>query len=344
MLKLDNQGITVDPPSAGFSEGKLIDNPGNDNGSGAVVATVNDLFYAHEAPIKKYLGGVSDTVESETDSDAIGAIETAAGLKNSLVSEYDTGVTYNEDDKIFYLGVQFVAMQDGILNQDPFTYPRKWRPADDRNFLLARFADGMAVDSGFSDVHNYRHANYRQFFSMGIHNFGGDAGEDKEFTGVHYDGTVITGDATLVALFDVGGANEYPYLDIIAPDVAGTRTLRDYRGVVRSYIDAVAGLRGDIGERQEDAFQGFDRYIFKTGDGGDNFLDTNQNNTPVYSNQNATNNAYIMTGDNQLEASLGKTNGGITTLGSYGTPRIAEESRMKNFSDGIPFCVVMQDA
>ena len=49
---------------------------------------------------------------------------------------------------------------------------------------------------------------------------------------VKLDGTVVTGNTTLEDIFDIGGANEYPYIDIYAPEELGTRTLIDMGGRV----------------------------------------------------------------------------------------------------------------
>ena len=79
MRKISSLVTNKDAPSGGFSEGKFINNPGNDTGSEAVAEIVNDLYYGQEAIVKKYSGAVSDTEESESNSDVLDAHELMAG-------------------------------------------------------------------------------------------------------------------------------------------------------------------------------------------------------------------------------------------------------------------------
>jgi len=80
MKKISTSVVNYDPPSAGFSEGKFRDNPGDDTGSKATVKIVNDLYYGFTALIKKYLGSLSDIDESESNSDVIDSVEEMASI------------------------------------------------------------------------------------------------------------------------------------------------------------------------------------------------------------------------------------------------------------------------
>ena len=91
-------------PSAGFSLGRLKDDPGDGSGSGVIVATHNDFLYALYAPILKYLGAVSDTDESESASDFTDALERIAQTLGASVhiASYD------------YLDKSYI-LRDGII-------------------------------------------------------------------------------------------------------------------------------------------------------------------------------------------------------------------------------------
>lgn len=90
--------------SAGFSLGRLKDDPGDGSGSGVVVATHNDFLYAFYAPIIKYLGAVSDTDESESASDFTNALERIAQTvgASAHIASYD------------YLDKSYI-LRDGII-------------------------------------------------------------------------------------------------------------------------------------------------------------------------------------------------------------------------------------
>lgn len=257
MKKISSYLANFTGPSAGFSEGQLKDDPGGSLGSGLTEQTGNDWLYSIYALAKKYLSGgtVSDTDESETDSDNMDAIEILAGVQNPNVLEWLVGTTYAQDDHVMYFGAQFVSMIAGNIGNDPYTNLDKWLPCFERNDALIKWQKGDDIQGGFDILHDFRDVGYRQNYPWGKYNYGGDAGKNYEGFGVHLDGTQITGDATLVAIFDVGGGGEYHLLDIIAPDVVGVRTLLDARGRVGANVDAGGGDRVAVGSVQEDALQ-----------------------------------------------------------------------------------------
>ena len=338
----DLQGYIVlkDLPSADFGNGKLLDEsaPAAADGSAVTVQTHNDYYYAHHAPIKKYLpsGDVSDTDESDTDSDARDAAEYMAGIKVDTVDEWDILVGYSLDESVIYRGIQFVSMTAGNLGNDPFTNPDKWLPCHEKNDAFMKWQRGEDIRGGFDILHNYRDAGYRQLFSWGKYNTGGatlagggGSGINYEAFGVHLDGTVITGDATLEAIFDVGGAGEYHLLDVIAPDVVGTRTLLNARGRVGMVVDSIAGKREDVGVVQADQLQGFE-------------ISGGVTAVVVQSGSGTSATALTFSGTSQsFDNHVG--NQGLANDGVNGAPRIGDETRPQNYSVGVPSILVINE-
>lgn len=105
---------------------------------------------------------------------------------------------------------------------------------------------------------------YQQYLKIAKYEIGGT---QYEFYMVHRDGTQITGNTFLENLFDVGGANQYPYLDLIAPDVLGTRTILDVGGHVEEFQTDGGGAVPALGEVHDDYMQRITGQI-ETRDGG----------------------------------------------------------------------------
>jgi hypothetical protein len=232
-----------------------------------------------------------------------------------------------------YLGMMFVAMV-GSTGSNPIDTVGTWLPCFNRDEAMHRYRNCDAIPGGMEALHNHRDAAYRQYFSWGKYNFGGNAGRNFQAYGVHLDGTQVTGDANLVAIFDVGGGDEYPHLDIIAPDVAGTRTLLDTRGAVAASVDASGtAARAAVGSRQEDQFQG---HIHIEGFGS---APASTNRYGVVTGL-AAGRDTAPTGSTYTDGA--KTSNPIDD-GSNGTPRTGDETRMKNYSVGVASVLVLQE-
>lgn len=103
MKKISSYLINLIAPSAGFSEGRIKDDPGDGSGSGATVQTGNDWLYAIYAPILKYMGALSDADESESASDMLNALERIA--EHLGASEHIPSYDYFVDNYILRDGV-----------------------------------------------------------------------------------------------------------------------------------------------------------------------------------------------------------------------------------------------
>lgn len=316
-------------PSGGFSQGKLLDDPGGGTGSGITVQTHNDFLYALLAPVIKYLGDTSDTDESETSADIMNAYETMAAVINPNVAEYDNGTAYVADDHVMSLGIQFVCMV-ATTGNEPFVNPDKWLPCFARDDAFIKWQKGDNITGGFDPLHDHRDALYRQVYDWGKYNVGGDptgVGRNFEAFGIHLDGTQVTGNGTLEAILDVGGGGEYHLLDIIAPDVVGTRTLLDTRGAVAACIDAGGGNRVIVGAAQADQFQGHRMGVKPP----------------------ATSFVGSFSSGGTFSLPAGAVVGQIGTTGDpetdtvNGTPRTGLETQMKNFSVGVTSIMVINE-
>jgi len=325
---------------AGFGNGKLLDESG--------VATHNDFYYAHHAPVQKYLPSQDFTGadESDDDSDVRDAYEHMVGIQSESVSEWDVATPYVQDDHVIYRGIQFVLMIANNTGSDPFANPDKWLPCFAREDAFVKWHKGDNITGGFDILHNFRDAGYRQYFGWGKYNTGGasaGSGVNYEGFGVHLDGTVITGDATLEAIFDVGGANEYHLLDVIAPDVVGTRTLLDARGAAAAVVDAGGGDREDVGSYQDDAAQRVTGQ-FQTRMHAGISAPLLSNNIGAFSDGGDVNKAY------PTSVSAGVTLSGIIDFDNDDStsPNASKtddaETRMKNYSVGVPSVLVINPA
>lgn len=328
-------------PSAGYSVGKLLDEsaPEEDDGSEATVVTHNDYMYAAIAPITKYKGTVSDTPESDTASDVRDAHEIMAGVKNPEFAEWLVGTAYGLDEHVTRLGIQYVSMAPANLGNDPFTSLTSWLPCFARDDAFVKWQKGDDIPGGFDIIHNYRDAGYRQTFAWGKYNVGGftgvgGGGKTFNASGVHLDGTIITGNATLEAIFKVGLSGEYHLLDVIAPEVVGVRTLLDARGAAAAVVDAIAGDRADVGVYQDDAAQrvtgsvGSTEVLFSVFSGvlssGDAL--TSQRGLNSTGSSRATN----FDNADSTSPAASKTD--------------SAETRMKNYSVGVPSVLVLNEA
>ena len=313
-------------PSAGFSLGRLKDDPGDGTGSGLTVEYGNDWLYGFYAPILKYKGAVSGSDESETASDMLDALELAVGIQNENTTDiWDNSTSYAQDDHVMYNGIQFVSMVAANLGNNPFTNPVEWLPCLDRDKALHAFHKGEAINGGFLPLHDKRNATYyREWFEWGLFNYGGNAGNNFKCYGVHLDGQTLTGDPDYVAIFNIGESDEYHLLDTLAPDVMGTRTLLDTKGRVARVVDDSVDTE-DLGVTQEDKFQG---HNFQLGYNSGSSYQAGATNYVL--NPAVAPNVYV---PNFIK--------NIITDGVNGAPRVGSETVMKNYTEGIPILLVM---
>jgi len=325
MKKISSIVTNYDSAVTGFSEGKLRDNPGDDTGSSIVAAWGNDLYYAIEAVIKAQntLGAVSDTVESESNSDFLNALLELADKKVNGVSDWSSATTYSTaNTHVMRAGMQFTNIKaSGNVNQDPLTTVGYWMPCPDARSLFQMWKEGRIITGGSSAIHNHTNADYRQYFSLGKHRIGGYGGSFFEAYGVHLDGSGV-GSSDLSDIIEA-----WHLKDTWAPGSTGSRTLVDVKGRVARVIDATGGRADVMGELLADQMQGHWHALYDT--------DSNSGSLWGVSSslgfQNTTSARY--SGANRVQNPV--------TDGTNGTPRTGNVTADKSFTVGVPYAVIM---
>ena len=151
-------------------------------------------------------------------------------------------------------GFQYAAFRDaGNTGQDPLLEAGKdfWFKPKSLEVLLELATNGDIVSGGMTGMLDRAGTYYRQ--NMKIAEYVVD-GTVKEFHEIALDGTVLTGNGTLETLTDDGGANEWAYIDLYAPDNLGTRTFIDMGGRVTE-DQTSGGVVDTMGEVHDDVMQ-----------------------------------------------------------------------------------------
>jgi hypothetical protein len=315
MYKISDVQSNYDSATAGFSEGKMRDNPGDDTGSGVLAALENDTYYALVSAIKKWknTGVLSSAPESENASDFLQALEELTGNYIDGVSGWSAATTYTViGAPVMRFGMQFVNISASNLNHDPITSPTYWMAVPDKREILAASQGGRIYWGDSSAQHDYSNAAYAQYFSMGRHRFGGSAGAVYQAYMVHLDGSSVGGGG----LSDIIEA--WHLKDAFAPGSLGARTLVDGRSCVPRAVSASGGLNPTIGARLEDAFQG------------------HRHNIPSLTSEGTS--TGIDRGD---PAPVSYETSDPVTDGTNGTPRTAAETRVKSIAVGVPYFYVL---
>lgn len=128
-----------------------------------------------------------------------------------------------------------------------------WIPSEGWDNYKKFASKGESIPGGMHPWTDFSSGNYQQNIKLDEIIRGGVT---YDVHGVILDGTQVTLDATLEAIFDPGGAKEYPWIDEFAPDNLGTRTLIDMRGRSTRAMTAGGGVAATLAEVQEDEFQG----------------------------------------------------------------------------------------
>ncbi len=264
-MKSPSSFLTNTTTPAGRAQGQANNDPGGGTGTGVDEETYNDPAYALISPIEDWKdGGISDSDETTLASDMRDALEemTEKRVTDSIgggsVSEWDSGTTYSTlEVMVTWKGFQFVTFNNtGNINKDPLLNPDFWYPIPKPDELLMLFAGGHVIPGGMSDMVDRAGGNFRQNIAFGRYRLGGNGDDFYNFFRVTLDGTVVTGNAHLNDdIFKVGTGTEYPFVDIFAEDVVGTRTLLDM-GEYVSAAQSDSGENDTLGEIQDDRFQG----------------------------------------------------------------------------------------
>ena len=315
---------------AGRANGQAINDPGGDTGTGVDEEIYNDPAYAVIAPIESYKdGGISDADETTLASDMRDALEemTERRITDSVgsasVAEWVVGTAYAADglELVTRKGYQFVNFSNAAnTGNDPLTSPTLWFKIPKSDILMDQFYSGEPISGGLSVIADRAHAKYRQYCDFGRYRLGGNGDDFALFSRVALDGTVVTGTAALEDdIFHEGDADEYWNLDLIAPDVLGTRTLLD----LGEYIETPQSSGGNndtMAEVQEDQFQGHWHTLSRT-------ISTAESGSGLTTYASSANS------NNQVLDSVSD--------GTNGTPRTGLTTRPKELTVGISYIIVM---
>lgn len=331
-MKYPSDFLTNTTTPAGRAGGQAINDPGGDTGTGVDQEIYNDPAYAIIATVDSWKeGGISSSHETTINSDMRDAIEEMGSIKVSGISDYAPTTSYINPgtltDLVMWKGFQFINISAvANLGNDPLANPTLWFKIPKVDKLMDDSYSGDPINGGMSPMSNRAGSQYLQNMLFGKYRLGGNGDDFYNFYRVALDGTVITGDATLEAIFDVGGLNQYPYLDLYAPDVVGTRTLLDMGEYITTPM-SVGGENDILAQLQDDRGQGHwheGRRSTSNGQGGIN---------ETYSGSGA---------DNQTPSSATITAAITDTVN--GTPRTGLTTRPKEFTVGASYIIVMQQA
>ena len=333
-MKKPSSFLTNTTTPAGRANGQAINDPGGDTGSGMDQEIYNDPAYALIAPIESYKdGGISDTDETTLASDMRDTLEemTEKRITDSVtpansVDEWLIGTAYAADglELVTWKGYQFLNYSDAVnTGNDPLLNPDLWMKIPKSDTLLDYHFSGESITGGLSTIADRANAKFRQHTDYGRYRLGGNGDDFGLFSRVSLDGSVVTGVPALNDdIFKEGTADEYWNLDLIAPDVLGTRTLLD----LGDYVSTPQSSGGDsdtVGDLVEDQFQGHD---IGTGPGtpAKDVLDLNAGGPSSVIRT-------LGTGTNLLPISNGVD----------GTPRTGLRTHGKRFTHGASYIIVM---
>ncbi len=325
-MKIITGNYTNTVITTGRTLGAAKNNPGDNTGTGADKETLNDPMYGHLAVIESYKeGGNSNADETLLASDMRDAIEELTSKKVSGVDEWESTTTYTSEQLVMYKGFQFFAFNTtGNLAKPPLANPDYWMKSPTPEKLLDMFFEGDPQNGGMHNIANRSSSNYKQECLIGKYRLGGNGDDFYNFYRVALDGTQITGDANLEAIFDVGGSNEYFKLDEYAPLSGSTRTLIDMSS--RHLAPQSSGGDNDtLGEVLEDRFQGHWHEAF--------FSDSGASGVPLKGTGSYANRQDMTVGDYGTQDPKSD--------GVNGTPRTGETTRPKEFTVGSSYIIVM---
>lgn len=208
-----------------------------------------------------------------------------------------------------------------------------WFPSPGVEKLEQMAKQGVIFRGGLHSVNDFASSQYAQNLLIDKMTRGG---QDYEFYMVKLDGTQVTGDATLEAIFDVGGGNEYPYLSLVAP--GAPKILLEGREKFLRAMGAGGGNAPTLAAIQQDEFQGHDH---PTKDNGATSVTTYIGNGAARQlladqfNAAGTYTATFGSGDRIFGPPVAD---GIPN----GTPRVGSETRPSNIVEGVYNIIVMK--
>ena len=243
--------------------------------------------------------------------------------KGEGADTWDASTTYSSTQIVMRAGFQYFTFNTtDNTNKDPLTSPDYWIKTPSKETLLDMFSGGLPQLGTLSAIDDRTSANYQQHALIGNYEIDGSF---YEFYKVHLDGTTITGNAELEAIFDPDGTDEYFNIDLIAPEVLSSRTLIDC-GEYIATPQSSGGNNDTVGTLLEDRFQGhWHRQEFTRALNG-----------------GTASNTSLQTGDSSQGTSTFLTGQGDPSTDTInGTPRTGLTTRPKELTVGASYIIVM---
>lgn len=316
---------------------------------GGVIIT-NATYAGVELTIDgKNYGGYNSNESLLTYIDSVGADNTAPGsdafIEDGEIVQFDsdTGlsiVSENTGEIALWDAGTSYSVAGTLSRKEGFTVSATGRGSNqNKNPLLAvnnsywyvapaerdliRMANANRFYSELHPIHDRAGSYYNQYLKVGKKDI---SGTQYEFFIVHLDGSVVTGNTNLENILGVGETWQNPFIDILAPDVAGTRTLVDMGGDALRFQEA-SGDFATVGGKVADQFQGH--------------WHTGSNSTGIFT-QATGGNLSVSAGSGSIHRI--DVNLSPTTDGVHGTPRTGTRTYGPSTISGAAYIIAMAPA
>lgn len=312
----------IGSPDTDRPDGYYLDEDTGVPGSPVLAGEGNSIYYFFSrlmSEVGKAFNGLVDNITTSQFFDALAEFVTG---RDSAIATWVSG-TYAVNSVIIYGGKQWFVGAASTINTPGFN--SEWVKSKSLDEYANEASQGKISEGDLIPLNDLRNADYETYYKMGKFTWNGS---NYEAWRVNIDGSShvsLTSDvAKLLAGYKFQG-------QVIASDVAGTLTLKDYSGRVKRAIDGSGGDTEDIGDVQADASQGHvhDLSNVIAGSTGGDFTGSDQYHVEAKINISSADRNQNLNG-----APYGGVTPSPTQDGTNGTPRTDSETRMKNVSVG----------
>jgi hypothetical protein len=324
-FNLFNKNPDAGAPETDFPTGKYLNKSAGIPGTPVLADMRNDSYIFFNRLIIEAGIVLNDVAETIGSSQFFNALKIAISGSGEA-AEWDNGFTYANAGTLVRNSEGNVYSSTGIggnFDKNPNDPANKlyWFFCKSNKEYQELAYNGDTVDGNMHPVHDRQSANYQQNLLVGKKTIDG---VDYEEHFIHLDGTVVTGNGILEGLL-LG----YPYLDEMAPDNLGTRTLIDMAS--RHITPQSSGGDNDVlGEVLADRMQGFRQELQDSASGA--FL--------TWGGVGA-NAGFVERSDSSGSGVSRRFQAkDLITDGVNGTPRIGSTTHSKEFTVGASYIIV----
>lgn len=308
--------------------GTYLDEGGGDPGTPILAGWKNTI----KAFFERLITETNKTFSGNPDSAVVSQgfdmfMQLVSGLDPAL-AEWAAG-TFNQNGVTRYRGLQWFVGVASTINTP--SQNSEWAASPTMREVMKWASSDGPLKGGFLPLNNIRDlTNYATYYKIGKYDWY-DA--KLEAWWLNIDGsahTSATSDvAKLLALSKFAA-------EVILSDTAGTLTLKDYTGKLSRAVDAVAGFTQDIGDEQEDQFQGF--WLAPTDEASKHL----GGQTPDQGTAGAAGNTDLTIPGFQNTASGLDASVAIPVTDTVnGPPRIGEKTRDRTYAEGVTGLVIV---